>query len=70
LVTRVDEDSPAADAGLRPGSVIMEIDQKPVTDIESAVDLIREAKGKRLRLWVYNQGTTLYLTVEAKKPRK
>lgn len=70
LVTRVDEDSSAAEAGLRPGSVIMEIGQRPVEDVESAVDVLRDTKGKRLRLWVYNQGATQYLSVEVKKNRK
>jgi serine protease Do len=70
LVTRVDEDSTAAEAGLRPGSVIMEVDQQPVTDLESAVDIIQESKGKRMRLWVYSQGATHYLTVPMKKARK
>jgi len=70
LVTQVDQDSVAAEAGLRPGSVIMEIDQEPVSDLEAAVDLIRGAKGKRMRLWVYSQGGTQYLTVQVKKARK
>ena len=70
LVTRVDEDSTAADAGLRPGSVIMEIDQHAVNDLESTVDVIQNSKGKRLRLWVYNQGATQYLSVPMKKVKK
>jgi len=70
LVTRVDEDSIAADAGLRPGSVIMEVDQHAVNDLESTVDLIQNSKGKRMRLWVYNQGATQYLSVPMKKAKK
>lgn len=70
LVTRVDEDSTAANAGLRPGSVIMEIDQHAVNDLESTVEVIQNSKGKRLRLWVYNQGATQYLSVPMKKLKK
>jgi len=70
LVTRVEEDSAAAEAGLRPGCVIMEVDKQPVTDLESAVDSIHESKGRHLRLWVYNQGATQYLSVPMKKSRK
>lgn len=70
LVTRVDEDSSAADAGLRPGSVIMEVDQHPVADLESAVDVLQNSKSKRLRLWVYNQGATQYLSVPLKPVKK
>ena len=70
LVTRVDEDSTAADAGLRPGNVIMQIDQQPVNNLETAVDALNDSKGKRLRLWIYNQGATQYLSVPMKKGRK
>lgn len=70
LVTRVDEDSPAAAAGLRPGCVIMEIGKRPVEDMETMVDSISGAKGKRLLLRVYNQGTTQFLSVEARKAKK
>ena len=48
-----------------------EVEQKhPVEDVESAVDVLRDTKGKRLRLWVYNQGATQYLSVEVKKNKK
>ena len=57
-------------AGLRPGSVIMEVDQQPIADLESAVNIIQDSKGKRMRLWVYNQGATHYLTVPMKRAKK
>jgi hypothetical protein len=48
----------------------MQIDQQPVDNLETAVDALNDSKGKRLRLWVYNQGATQYLSVPMKKGRK
>jgi len=70
LVTQVEEDSAAAEAGLRPGCVILEVNKQPVTDVESAVESIRGAKGKVMRLWVFNQGMTQYLSVPTKRSRR
>jgi serine protease Do len=53
LVVDVDQDSNAAEAGLRPGEVILEIDRHPVADATTAVELSEKAKGDQilLRLW-------------------
>jgi serine protease Do len=40
LVTAVDQDSPAADAGLRRGDVILEMNQAPVTSVEEARKIV------------------------------
>jgi hypothetical protein len=48
----------------------MEVDQHAVSDLESTVDVLQNAKGKRLRLWVYNQGATQYLSVPMKQLKK
>ncbi len=37
VVVGVDEDSPAAEAGVRPGDVVVEVDRKPVTTAAEAV---------------------------------
>jgi serine protease Do len=71
LVTKVDEDSKAAEAGLRAGDVVVEINRQPVRNADDAVELTRVAKGKNILLRVYNQsgglGGTRYLTVETDK---
>lgn len=71
LVTRVAEDSAAAEAGLRPGDVILQVDRKPVKNVDEAVDLIAAFKGQRMVLLVYSQadgiGGTRYLSVPTGK---
>ncbi len=74
LVVNVDPDSNAADAGLRPGDIILEMDHKAVRNAEDAVKLSEEAKGDQILLRVWSQagggpGGTRYLTVD-NKPRK
>lgn len=61
---------PAADAGLRPGDVIVQVDGEAVTE---AADVIRRvsssAPGARLQLRVLRQGRTLDITVvPARRP--
>jgi serine protease Do len=74
LVTKVDEDSNAAEAGLQPGDVMVEINRHPVKDAENAVALTDAAKGKRILLRVYSQagdtGSTRYVSVAADTKKK
>ena len=73
LVSQVEPDSKAAEAGLRVGDVIMEIDRQPVSNAEDAVKLSEKASGDRVLVRVYSsqggQGATRYLTVEASKKK-
>ena len=64
LVSDVDPDSKAYEAGLRPGDVIMEIDHKAVKDAEGAVKLTEKVKGDHVLLRIYSRGNYRYLTVE------
>jgi serine protease Do len=71
LVTNVDQDSNAADAGLRAGDVVIEINRQPVRNADEAVALSEKAKGDRILLRVWRRGEggggMLYLTVDNTK---
>ncbi|MGC3958170.1 MAG: DegQ family serine endoprotease [Verrucomicrobiota bacterium] len=71
VVTKVDEDSAAGEAGLRPGDVIIEANRQPVRNEQELDELLGEAKGKRVLLRVFNQAGgqsgTRYLSVDLGK---
>jgi serine protease Do len=71
LVTKVDEDSNAAEAGLRTGDVIIEINRQPVRSADDAVALSEKGKGERilLRVWRGGEGGggMLFLSVDNTK---
>lgn len=74
LVTSVDPDSSAAEAGLRPGDVIVEINRRPVRGADEVAELTRETKAGRMLLRVYSnsggRGGTRYLTVSTPAKKK
>ncbi|HTX21624.1 MAG TPA: DegQ family serine endoprotease [Candidatus Aquilonibacter sp.] len=55
LVTEVDPDSNAAEAGLQEDDVIMEINRQPVTDADDAVTLCNDAKGDHILLKIWRR---------------
>src|SRR5208283_2956179 len=71
LVTSVDQDSNAAEAGLRAGDVIVEIEHQPVRGADEAVAASEKAKGDRilLRVWRSGEGRggMLFLSVDNTK---
>ena len=72
IITDVDQDSAAYEAGLRPGAVILEINHKPVRSADDAVKLTEKMKDKKTLLKVWNRdpnGTagTRYLVVDESK---
>jgi len=62
VVTQVDPSSKAADAGLKRGDVIQEVNQKPVRDTAEFEAAMRNAKDHTLLL-VNRQGNTMFLAV-------
>lgn len=65
VVVRIENDSPAEEAGIRPGDIIMEIDQAPVKDLEEFYRKIKSyKKGDTILLLIKRGGATLYLTLK------
>jgi len=71
LVAKVDEDSNAAEAGLRTGDVIVEINRQSVRSSDEAVAASEQAKTDRIRLRVWRGGEggggMLFLSVDNTK---
>jgi serine protease Do len=70
LVTNVEPDSPAYEAGLRPGEVIVEINRQPVESAEDAVEKSRQSGEKRILLRVWSGGGSRYLVVDSSRPTR
>jgi len=65
-IVQVDGGSPAAEAGLRPGDIILELDQGPVKDADEFLKKItRYKKGDTILFLIKRGDSTLYVTVKA-----
>jgi serine protease Do len=64
VVTKVASDSPADDAGLEKGDVIMEVNRKPVATMSDFAKALHAAGNKPVLLLIDRQGTTMYITVK------
>jgi Do/DeqQ family serine protease len=63
VITKVDPDGPAADAGLNEGDVILEINRKPVKNIADVNEAVASAGDRPLLLLISSRGQTLFVTV-------
>ena len=65
VVVDVEANSPAQDAGIQPGDLILEIDQEPVKTLKAFNEKISKyKKGDVILLLVKRRGSTLYLTLK------
>jgi Do/DeqQ family serine protease len=65
LVEEVNPDGRAADAGIRAGDVIEEVNRQPVKSVEELQAAIRRTPDKPLLLLVNRQGQSVFVTVPA-----
>jgi serine protease Do len=65
VVVQVENNSPAEEAGIRRGDIIMEMDQEPMQDIDEYSKKIRRyKKGDTILFLVKRREATLYLTLK------
>jgi serine protease Do len=65
VITEVQESSPAADAGLKPGDVILEMDHASIPDADTFSKKIQEyKKGDIILFLLKRQNSTLFLTLK------
>ena len=64
VVTQVDPNSAAAEAGLRPGDVIEEINRKPVQSADEAVKMTEKKTDKTTLLRIWRDGGSRYVVVD------
>jgi serine protease Do len=71
LVTATDPDSPAAEKGIRPGDVIVEVDQVEVSKPADVADIVQKVidagKKKSVLFTVNRQGSTRFVGLRVKK---
>ena len=67
VVTDVNPDSAAAEAGLRPGDVIQEINRHAVKSADEAVQLTEKTDSKKTLLRVWRNGGSLFVVVDETK---
>jgi len=65
LVSEVDPDGPAAEAGLQPGDVIEQVNRRPVTDVAGLRAAVKASGDKPSLFLVNRRGGRAFLTVEA-----
>ncbi len=64
LITEVQPETPAYEAGLRPGDVITEINRRPIKNADDAVKNTEKPVGDQTLVRVWTHGGTHYLTVD------
>ena len=64
IVTDIDQGSPAYNAGVREGDVIVEVNRKPVNSVDAFDNSLHNASGGEVLLLVNRNGFTQYIAVQ------
>ncbi len=64
VVSEVDPNGPAAEAGIDRGDVILEINRKPVSSLADVKSALAGEGGKSVLLLISRKGQTIYMTVK------
>jgi S1-C subfamily serine protease len=67
VVTEVDPEGPASDAGIRPQDVILEINRQPVGTFEEVQAALEKSGGRPVLLLMQRRGQTVFLTIQPRK---
>jgi serine protease Do len=68
VVVQVESNSPAAEAGMKPGDIILEVDQVPMKDLEQFIEKTKNYKaGDTILFLTKRRGATLYLTLKTRE---
>lgn len=70
VVTNVDPNSTAAEAGLQQGDVILDINRHAIRNADDAVEWSHKVTTKRVLLRIWRNGGSFYLTVESSVGQK
>ncbi len=69
VITELDPSTPAYEAGLREGDVVVEINHQPVKDAETAVEISKHIKSKQILLRVFSRGGMRFIVVDESKKK-
>ena len=64
LVTEVESRSEAAEQGVRPGDVIVQVEQQPVTSLSELSKALKQAKRGLKRVYVYREGRVFIVALK------
>lgn len=64
LVAAVERNSAAAEAGLRRGDVILQVNHRDVEDVRNAYEQLSKVDGDTVLLYVWSQGSKRYVAVD------
>jgi S1-C subfamily serine protease len=71
LVSSIEKNSPAEEAGLKARDVILEFDSKEVLDTEDMIDLVRESTiGEQIPVVINREGSEIALNIEIGERRE